>query len=121
MNVKDCGKGFVLLEVLVSLLVFSIGIVFLIQSLAHLIQSSKTVRENQIAYHIIDNALNRFYSRELDGPSGQTSIAGDDYSWELDDYSSSPLMLALKLKVQLSGSWDARSIVFEHSVMDVTR
>ncbi|MBU1043222.1 MAG: hypothetical protein KJ915_02350 [Candidatus Omnitrophica bacterium] len=85
---KKTAQGFILIEILISVLVFSIGVLFLVQTLSAITQSNQHISDNYSAMLLIDNLLNRLYAREVIAPIGIQSFQGKDFSWEID-YSNS--------------------------------
>ena len=86
---KKSRQGFILIEILVSLLVFSVGVLLLVQSLSNIIKSNQHIRDNYFAMLLMDNLLNRLYAKEPIALTGIESMSNKNFAWKID-YSNSP-------------------------------
>ncbi|MFH1459554.1 MAG: type II secretion system protein [Candidatus Omnitrophota bacterium] len=77
-------KGFILLEILISIVVFSAGILFLVQSLSMIIKSNKKLIANSYAYNTIDNLLNRLQVQGLELVKVSGNNIAENLNWQIN-------------------------------------
>jgi type II secretory pathway pseudopilin PulG len=85
---KNLTKGFILIEILVSILIFSAGVLFLIQSLSGITRSNQQISDNYYSLLLIDNLFNRLASGEILASTGTQTISNKIFIWQID-YSNS--------------------------------
>ena len=116
---KKSAQGFILIEILVSLLVFSVGVLFLVQTLSSITQSNQHIRDNYSAMLLIDNLLNRLYAKEPIAPQGIQNIQGKDFTWEIDYSSTLEGLKQIILKVNWHSKARDYSAVLEHQIVNL--
>ncbi|MBU1087758.1 MAG: hypothetical protein KKD05_09630 [Candidatus Omnitrophica bacterium] len=85
---QKTAQGFILIEILVSVMVFSVGVLFLVQTLSQITKSNQHISDNYNAMLLIDNLLNRLSSQEVLAASGTEPIQDKAFAWQID-YSNS--------------------------------
>ena len=77
--------GFTLLEVMLALLIISVGLVALVQSAQSGAQTSNALRDKTGAYHVADQVMLLLYQRpglRLGNHQGQELFADQEYFWQ---------------------------------------
>jgi len=112
------ANGYILIEILVSLVIFAAGILFLIQALSRITRSNLQLRNNQIAVMLIDNMFNRLYSGEEFSERNDTTVSGKVFSPSIDITTLTDNFKKVSIKV----SWQERrrtiSTSFTHVMID---
>lgn len=81
------SAGFTLLEVLLALLVISIGLIALVQSAQQGAITAETFQKKTAAYHVADQVMLQLYQKpdlRTGRHHGQELFAGKDYYWQAD-------------------------------------
>ena len=78
---KQKNRGIVLLEILMAIGIFSVGVVFLVQSLATLVRHERRVRQQTMASILAENILDRVFSGELN-ETRPAAANGIVWEWE---------------------------------------
>jgi type II secretion system protein I len=116
---KNIYTAFVLIEILTSLVIFSISIVFLVQGLSQITKSDQNIRDNSKAMLMAENLLNRIYAGEQVSPSGSQEISGRIFKWEIADQDDLNGLKNLIIKI----SWTARFIDYKfdfvHKILQI--
>ncbi len=79
--------GFTLLEVMLALLIISVGLIALVQSAQHGAKAAETYQKKTAAYHVADQVMLQLYQRpdlRMGRHQGQTLFAGKDYFWQAE-------------------------------------
>lgn len=79
--------GFTLLEVMLALLIISVGLVALVQSAQTGAQTTTALREKTGAYHVADQVMLLLYQKsdlQVGSHQGQELFAGQDYYWQAE-------------------------------------
>ncbi|MFH1062362.1 MAG: prepilin-type N-terminal cleavage/methylation domain-containing protein [Candidatus Omnitrophota bacterium] len=116
---KKSKQGFILVEILVSLLVFSVGVLLLIQSLSNITKSNQNIRDNYFAMLLIDNLLNRLYAKEIIAPLGIESMSNKDFTWQIDYSNSLEGLKEILLKVNWQSKGKDYSAELKHQIIVV--
>ncbi|MBI4845716.1 MAG: hypothetical protein HY810_04485 [Candidatus Omnitrophica bacterium] len=103
------NSGFILLEILVSLVILTVGIFFLIQSLSFIITSNDYVRCVQIAPNIADNVLNRLSSGEIFLLHGEETFFEKKFVWDCHTFDIADGAEGVSVTV----SWEGRKKTFQ--------
>jgi type II secretion system protein I len=111
-------KGFVLIEILVSIVLLSAGILFLVQSLSLITKSNSQIRNNRLAFLLIDNIFNRLYSNEQISP-GKVILNNQEFDWELQTSNSSDALKQITLKVTSQTANTTVTTQLSHPVIDI--
>ncbi len=80
-------KGFTLLEVMLALLVVSVGLVALVQSAQHGANTTEIYQKKTAAYHVADQVMLQLYQRsdlQVGTHQGQELFAGRDFYWRAE-------------------------------------
>ena len=112
------NKGFILIEILVSLLLLSVGILFLIRSLSTITKSNSQVRDNRLAYLLIDNIYNSLYSQEQITP-GIVLLDGKEYLWDFTVNNTGDGLKHLAINVTWGKNNLSSAATLAHTVIDV--
>ncbi|MCK5494518.1 MAG: hypothetical protein KAJ14_15520 [Candidatus Omnitrophica bacterium] len=112
-------KGFILIEILVSLLLFTAGILFLVKSLSMITKSNKQIRENRLAYILIDNVYNQLYSGEPVYP-GKVILDNKEFFWDLAVNNTGDGLKHVALNVTWGKNNTVSSASLYHTVIDIT-
>ncbi len=75
------AKGFILIEILICLVLLSAGILFLVRSLSVITRSNMQIRNNRLAYLLLENIYNQLYSGEQISP-GKVILDENEYQWD---------------------------------------
>jgi len=95
------NNGFILLEILVSIFIFSIGIVSLIKSLSIVTRTNQQVRNYTLSALITDNIFARIRAGEDISPEFETQMAGRKFNFQVSEK-----VLTNRLKqVSVKGLW----------------
>ncbi len=116
---KKSAQGFILIEILVSLLVFSLGVLFLVQTLSAITQSNQHIRDNYSAMLLIDNLLNRLYAQETIAPQGIQAIQGKEFTWQIDYRTTLEGLKQILVKVSWHFKTRDYSAVLEHKIINL--
>lgn len=84
---QKATKGFTLLEVMLALLIISVGLVALVQSAQTGAQTTTALREKTGAYHVADQVMLLLYQKsdlQVGSHQGQELFAGQDYYWQAE-------------------------------------
>ena len=111
-------KGFILIEILVSLLLLATGILFLINSLSVITKSNRRIRSNRTAYMLIDNVYNQLYSGEYI-PPGKVSLDNQEYFWSLTVNDTGDGLKNLVVNVKWGKGSLTSTAGLSHSAIDV--
>jgi len=107
---KSNHHGFTLLEVLIALLIISVGLVALIQVGATRASTVLTVEQKSMAYHIADSAMNELYGNrtlKLGRHDGSRKSQGQTWYWQADAESTdNPDIIRIDLKVSDKRTFD---------------
>lgn len=110
-------KGFILIEVLVAFLILSTGILFLIQALSGILESNQQLRNNRLAFLIIDNTYNRLYSHE--NFEGQREMLdGINFYWDIDTEKINEALSQITVKVSYQNKNKLTNASLSHVVFD---
>ncbi|MFH2139094.1 MAG: prepilin-type N-terminal cleavage/methylation domain-containing protein [Candidatus Omnitrophota bacterium] len=74
--------GFILLEVLVSLVILTAGILVLIRSLSNIVKSNTIIQTNTVAVLLVDNLFTRIDSDEKIDDENSMEILGKQFFWQ---------------------------------------
>jgi len=110
-------QGFILIEILVSLLVFSVGVLFLVQTISSIVQSNQHIRDNYSAMLLINNLLNRLYAKEIILPQGVKTIQGKDFNWDINYQITLEGLKQIFFKVRWQSKAIEYSAVMEHQII----
>jgi len=116
---KKSAQGFILVEILVSLLVFSLGVLFLVQTLSSIIQSNQYIRDNYSAMLLIDNLLNRLSLKETIAPCGIQNIQNKNFTWGIDSLTTLEGLKLVILKVNWHSKLRDYSTVFKYQIINL--
>ena len=111
-------KGFILIEILVSLLVLSAGILFLVKSLSMITKSNSQIRNNRLAYIVIDNIYNRLYSGDTIQPA-KILIDQKEFSWDYTITNPAEKLKNIIVKVTWGAENSYSSASLSHSAIDL--
>lgn len=78
-------KGFTLLEVLIALIIISVGLVALLQSSQHSANTLATARDQTAALHVADQVMLQLYQRgdlRLGVHQGEQRFQGQIFYWQ---------------------------------------
>ncbi len=78
-------KGFTLLEVLMALIIISVGLVALLQSSQHSANTLATAKDQTAALHVADQVMLQLYSRgdlRLGVHQGEQRFQGQIFYWQ---------------------------------------
>ena len=81
------NQGFTLLEVMLALLVVSVGLIALVQSAQQGANTTTTLQQKTAAYHVADQVMLQLYQRadlSLGRHQGQELFAGQDFYWQAE-------------------------------------
>ena len=105
------------MEILTSLLIFSLGIVILIQSLSNVIRSSQDIRDNYKAMLLIENILNRMISDEELALTGQQIIQEKVFNWQIESASSAEGLKTITVTINWKSGSRSKQTVFEQKII----
>lgn len=114
---KKSERGFILIEILVSLLIFSVGVLLMVQSLSAITKSNQHIRDNYFAMLLIDNLLNRLYAGEIIASTGSESMSSKDFSWQIDYSNSLEGLKEIWLKVNWQYKGKNYSADLKHQII----
>lgn len=86
LNLKS-KKGFTLLEVMLAMVIVSVGLVALVQSAQTGGLTTTALREKTGAYHVADQVMLLLYQKsdlKVGSHQGQELFAGQDYYWQAE-------------------------------------
>ncbi len=112
------AAGFILIEILVSLLILSAGILFLVRSLSAITKSNQQIRNNRLAYLLIDNIYNRLYSGEQILP-GKVVLNKKEYLWDFSVNNTDDRLSHLTIKVTWGKNGTSSAASLSHATIDV--
>ena len=110
--------GFILIEILVSLLLLSAGILFLVSSLSEITKSNSQIRNNRLAYLLIDNIFNQLYSGEQILP-GKVLLDKKEYLWDFTENNTDDGLKHLTINVIWAKNGTSSAASLSHSTIDV--
>ena len=113
-------NGFILIEILVSLLLLASGILFLVRSLSMITKSNHQLRNNRLAYILIDNVYNQLYSGEQILP-GMVIIDDKEFFWDLTVNNTGDGLRHLTVNVSSGVGETSTSVSLSHSIIDVNQ
>ena len=114
------ADGFILIEILVSLLILSSGILFLVRSLCMITKSNSQIRNNRLAYLLIDNIYNQLYSGEQILP-GKVILDKKEYLWDLTVNNTGDRLRHLTINVTWGKNGSSSAAGLSHTTIDVTQ
>lgn len=85
--INRSSEGFTLLEVMLALLIISIGLMALVQSAQTGAQTTTALRERTAAYHVADQVMLMLYQKidlQIGTHQGQELFAGQDFYWQAE-------------------------------------
>ncbi|MFH1094283.1 MAG: prepilin-type N-terminal cleavage/methylation domain-containing protein [Candidatus Omnitrophota bacterium] len=114
------NNGFILIEILVSLLLLSAGILFLVQSLSMITKSNQQIKNNRLAYLLIDNIYNQLYSGERILP-GKVILDKKEYFWEFTVDNTSDILKHLTITVNWDTNTSSSTASLTHSAIGINQ
>jgi len=103
-------KGFTLLEVMLALLIISVGLVALVQSAQTGERTTTELREKTGAYHVADQVMMMLYQKndlKIGMHQGQELFSGQDYYWQAELKTTDNVYInRIDLKVGLDRNFD---------------
>jgi len=111
-------EAFILIEILVSLLVLSAGILFLVRSLSTITKSNRQIRNNCLAYLLIDNIYNQLYSGEQILP-GKVILDKKEFFWDFTGNITDDRLKDLTIKVTWGKNSSSSAASISHSTIDL--
>lgn len=113
------NKGFILLEVLVSLIVLTTGILFLMQTLSGIVRSNQMVKENALAVLEVDNIFNRITAKEDIDIALPGLLDDDKFSIRREIVGVSSFLKEMMIEIQWKDRSNVKSVKYNRSIIDV--
>lgn len=110
------NNAFILIEILVALLILTVGVLFLIQALSTITRSNTRIRNNRLAILLIDNLYNRIYSGEEIMP-GEISLNNKSFIWNIDVKNKEELLKNLIINVTWQRGKTEHKFSIEHTII----
>ncbi|MCG2712991.1 MAG: prepilin-type N-terminal cleavage/methylation domain-containing protein [Candidatus Omnitrophica bacterium] len=111
-------NGFILIEILVSLVVLSVGILFLVRSLSMITKSNSQIRNNCLSYLLLDNIYNQLYSKEQISP-GKVFLDKKEFLWDLTVNNTSDILKNLTINVTWGKNGSSSTASLSHTTIDL--
>jgi type II secretory pathway pseudopilin PulG len=111
-------RGFLLIEILVSLVVLTAGVLFLVRSLSGILRSNRHVNNNQQAFLLIDNLLNRLYAGEKTGYLEEMVRDNPEFLCSLETTEMDEHLLNITLSVRWRPKENSSGVFFSHVVIN---
>ncbi len=112
--------GFILIEILVSLLLMTTGILFLINSLSTITKSNHKIRNNRLAYTLLDNVFNQLYSGEAIIP-GKVVLNNKEFFWDFAENKTDDGLSHILINVSWGKNNSASTASLSHTTIDLNR
>lgn len=104
------AKGFTLLEVMMALLIISVGLVALVQSSQHSANTLEVARNKTAAFHVADQVMLQMYQKaglQLGVHQGEQRFQGQTYYWQATlSATENPRINRLEVEVALERNFD---------------
>lgn len=113
-------NAFILIEILVSLLLLTSGILFLIKSLSMITKSNQQLRNNRLAFILIDNIYNQLYSQEPIIP-GKVILNNKEFFWDFTVNNTGDGLSQLSVNVQAGTEGNSSVATLDHSIIDIRK
>lgn len=105
-------KGIILIEVLVSLAILTLGILFLINSLTLIVQSNQHLRHLALSVLIADNMFNRLKSGESIEKYTDFDMLGTSFRYKQEESSLSDRLKMISLSVAWQKAKEKGNVAF---------